>query len=104
MKPRFYGILVAVIVAVAIGAHWLGRTEANVRSSEQAAPTRSPLAASNSDRKILYYRDPMGKPEHSPTPKKDSMGMDFIPVYEDEQTASAPTPPAEEKTDRGRIK
>ncbi|MGB5904052.1 MAG: efflux RND transporter periplasmic adaptor subunit [Xanthobacteraceae bacterium] len=36
------------------------------------------------DRKIKYYRNPMGLPDTSPTPKKDSMGMDYIPVYEGE--------------------
>jgi Cu(I)/Ag(I) efflux system membrane fusion protein len=35
-------------------------------------------------RKILYYRNPMGLPDTSPTPKKDSMGMDYLPVYEGE--------------------
>lgn len=35
-------------------------------------------------RKILYYRNPMGLPDVSPVPKKDSMGMDYIPVYGDE--------------------
>jgi Cu(I)/Ag(I) efflux system membrane fusion protein len=40
------------------------------------------------DRKVLYYRNPMGLPDTSPTPKKDSMGMDYIPVYAEE--ASAP--------------
>lgn len=32
-------------------------------------------------RKVLYYRNPMGLPDTSPVPKKDSMGMDYIPVY-----------------------
>ena len=32
--------------------------------------------------KIRYYRNPMGLPDVSPTPKKDSMGMDYIAVYE----------------------
>ena len=36
------------------------------------------------ERKILYYRNPMGAPDVSPVPKKDSMGMDYIPVYADE--------------------
>jgi Cu(I)/Ag(I) efflux system membrane fusion protein len=35
-------------------------------------------------RKILYYRNPMGLPDTSPAPKKDWMGMDYIPVYEGE--------------------
>ncbi|MBI3699801.1 MAG: efflux RND transporter periplasmic adaptor subunit [Afipia sp.] len=37
-------------------------------------------------RKIKFYRNPMGLPDTSPTPKKDSMGMDYIPVYEGDQT------------------
>jgi Cu(I)/Ag(I) efflux system membrane fusion protein len=37
------------------------------------------------NRRILYYRNPMGLADTSPIPKKDSMGMDYIPVYEDEQ-------------------
>ena len=35
-------------------------------------------------RKILYYRNPMGLSDTSKSPKKDSMGMDYIPVYEGE--------------------
>ena len=35
--------------------------------------------------KILYYRNPMGLPDVSPVPKKDSMGMDYVPVYEGEE-------------------
>ncbi len=34
--------------------------------------------------KVKFYRNPMGTPETSPVPKKDSMNMDFIPVCEDE--------------------
>ncbi len=34
--------------------------------------------------KILYYRNPMGLPDTSSVPKKDPMGMDYIPVYENE--------------------
>jgi Cu(I)/Ag(I) efflux system membrane fusion protein len=42
----------------------------------------APAAAAQ--RKILYYRNPMGLPDTSPVPKKDSMGMDYIPAYEGE--------------------
>ncbi|WP_178131131.1 efflux RND transporter periplasmic adaptor subunit [Reyranella sp. CPCC 100927] len=41
-------------------------------------------AASTGGKKILYYRNPMGLPDTSPVPKQDSMGMDYIPVYEGE--------------------
>ena len=41
-----------------------------------------PAAASTTvvatDRKIKFYRNPMGLPDTSPTPKKDPMGMDYI--------------------------
>jgi Cu(I)/Ag(I) efflux system membrane fusion protein len=44
------------------------------------------LDAKSGPRKIKYYRNPMGLPDTSPTPKKDSMGMGYIPVYEGEET------------------
>jgi len=39
-------------------------------------------------RRILYYKNPMGHPDISPVPKKDDMGMDYIPVYEGEDDDS----------------
>lgn len=35
-------------------------------------------------RKIKFYRSPMDPKQTSPVPRKDEMGMDYIPVYEDE--------------------
>ena len=46
----------------------------------------TPKGTPEGKRKILYYRNPMGAPDVSPTPKKDSMGMDYIPVYADEMS------------------
>lgn len=37
------------------------------------------------ERRVRFYRNPMGLPDTSPNPKKDSMGMDYLPVYEGEQ-------------------
>ena len=45
---------------------------------------KKPAATAGGPRKILYYRNPMGLPDTSPVPKKDWMGMDYIPVYESE--------------------
>jgi membrane fusion protein, copper/silver efflux system len=36
------------------------------------------------ERKILYYRAPMNPQVTSPVPMKDEMGMDYVPVYEEE--------------------
>jgi Cu(I)/Ag(I) efflux system membrane fusion protein len=46
---------------------------------------KKPAAMAAGPRKILYYRNPMGLPDTSPAPKKDWMGMDYIPVYEGEE-------------------
>lgn len=68
-----------VVVAVAAGAgYWWGT---------RAQPEK-PGAETKQARKLLYYRNPMGLPDTSPTPKKDPMGMDYLPVYEGEAEAA----------------
>jgi Cu(I)/Ag(I) efflux system membrane fusion protein len=49
-------------------------------------PPAVAAATRPSGTRLLYYRNPMGLPDTSPTPKKDSMGMDYIPVYEGEDS------------------
>ncbi len=44
-----------------------------------------PTSTADAHRKPLYYRNPMGLPDVSPVPKKDWMGMDYLPVYAGEQ-------------------
>ena len=44
-------------------------------------------------RRILFYRSPMDPQVHSDKPVKDSMGMDFVPVYEDEVRQRSSTVP-----------
>ncbi|MCB4824488.1 efflux RND transporter periplasmic adaptor subunit [Roseicella aerolata] len=53
------------------------------RGTHQAHPAEERPPASG-PRRILYYRNPMGLPDTSPVPRKDSMGMDYVPVYEGE--------------------
>ncbi len=58
---------------------------------EPGEPSGKPAAqpaAPDKERKVLYYRNPMGLPDTSPVPKKDSMNMDYIPVYADEAGAA----------------
>jgi Cu(I)/Ag(I) efflux system membrane fusion protein len=64
-----------------------GRAYRAVRASEDISfdePEQAPPAEPK--RKILHYRNPMGLADVSRTPKKDPMGMDYIPVYEGEDT------------------
>jgi Cu(I)/Ag(I) efflux system membrane fusion protein len=66
-----------------------GKEYSAVRASEDISfEEKAPevAAAKSGERgRIRYYRNPMGLPDTSPTPKKDSMGMDYLPVYEGEQ-------------------
>lgn len=77
MKP-IAGIVIGALALLGIGAggYWLG-----TRTSQAPAEAASAVVASKEPR-ILYYRNPMGLPDTSPTPKKDAMGMDYVPVYE----------------------
>lgn len=80
-RPNSLIILVAGAIAGAAGSYWYAHRSETV-ATPAAAEQSQPVPA---DRKILYYRNPMGHPDTSPVPKKDSMGMDYIPVYADEQ-------------------
>jgi len=59
-------------------------------ASPAPATAPAPPPAPGGERKILYYRNPMGLPDTSPVPKKDTMGMDYIPVYADEGGTTVP--------------
>jgi Cu(I)/Ag(I) efflux system membrane fusion protein len=50
-------------------------------------PSASGGTRAPAERKIVFYRSPMDSKQTSPTPRKDDMGMDYVPVYEDEVTA-----------------
>jgi len=70
-----------MIVLLALGSGWwLGRTGAAVDPVAQ----QDSASVAKPQRRVLYYRNPMGLPDTSPVPKKDSMGMDYLPVYDGE--------------------
>ncbi len=65
-----------------------GRAFLPVRASDDISldPAAAPVPAVEATRTVLYYRNPMGLPDTSPVPKQDSMGMDYIPVYDGESS------------------
>jgi Cu(I)/Ag(I) efflux system membrane fusion protein len=71
-----------------------GREFIPVQASEDVSFDDKPAEAAADQgtaaagKKLLYYRNPMGLPDTSPVPKKDSMGMDYIAVYEGEDDGS----------------
>ena len=56
-----------------------------VAAGAKSAPAAKP---SGGARKLLFYRNPMNPNVTSQSPAKDAMGMDFVPVYEDEVKGS----------------
>ena len=62
-----------LLLGVAAAGYWLG--------TRTATGTKEATSAAKTERKVLYYRNPMGLPDTSPVPKKDAMGMDYVPVY-----------------------
>ncbi|TXH85585.1 MAG: efflux RND transporter periplasmic adaptor subunit [Rhizobium sp.] len=65
----------------------------DVSFADAAAPkpvetetTATSSATAPAKGKLLYYRNPMGLPDTSKVPKKDSMGMDYIPVFDGDKS------------------
>jgi Cu(I)/Ag(I) efflux system membrane fusion protein len=90
MKSQTLGVMVALMLALGAG-YWAGargKVGAGDTAMVNAPATAGALSAAPA-RKLLYYRNPMGLPDTSPVPKKDSMGMDYIAVYEGEEESSA---------------
>ena len=64
-----------------------GKDYLPVRAGEDISFEDRPLSGAaerGGGRRVRFYRNPMGLPDTSPVPKKDEMGMDYVPVYEDE--------------------
>ncbi|MCC7135088.1 MAG: efflux RND transporter periplasmic adaptor subunit [Nitrosomonas sp.] len=82
MKPVNMIAMIALIILSLAAGYWWG--------SKQSGPAvHNALGVTAAkERKILYYRNPMGMPDTSPVPRKDPMGMDYIPVYEGEELSS----------------
>jgi Cu(I)/Ag(I) efflux system membrane fusion protein len=68
-------ILLTAVLMLALGAgggYWLANRH---QRHEQ------PVSSSNSSGQPLFYRNPMNPSVTSPVPAKDNMGMDYVPVY-----------------------
>ncbi len=71
-------ILVAVIALVIGGG-------SGYLLAPSGAPAGGADAGASTERKALFYRNPMNPAITSPLPAQDEMGMDYIPVYADEK-------------------
>jgi Cu(I)/Ag(I) efflux system membrane fusion protein len=85
MNNKSIGML-AVICVIAVGAaatgYWLGTNRDDaIRGAPQTTST---------PREPIFYRHPMNPEVTSDVPAKDSMGMDYIPVFADETKGAGP--------------
>ena len=71
------GIAIVVIAVLAVIA-------SQFFSDDTPAPATAATGGKSPTAKIKSYRSTMMPGEVSPTPRKDSMGMDMVPVYESE--------------------
>jgi len=73
------GILIVIIAVITY--LWLGGSNRTSNADNMAGNT---AMTTQKDKKILYWRAPMNPNEVYDKPGKSKMGMDLVPVYEDE--------------------
>jgi Cu(I)/Ag(I) efflux system membrane fusion protein len=78
--------VLAVLIAFALGAGSGGWLASHPPIAECIAKE-----AATAEKKPLFYRHPMNPAVTSPVPAKDEMGMDYVPVYPEEETSQKPT-------------
>jgi Cu(I)/Ag(I) efflux system membrane fusion protein len=89
MNNRITTLLVMLAVTAvgsATGGYWLAKQQFGTASANRS----SPVNGDNQAQTPLLYRNPMNPEVTSPVPAKDSMGMDYVPVYADEARGSLP--------------
>ncbi len=82
------GLLLAGAGAGAGLTRWLAPAPKAPRAAVVAAAEKSPASAPT-ERRVLYWANPMNSSIHSDHPMKDNMGMDYVAVY---ASAAAPAP------------
>src|SRR3546814_19480354 len=78
----------SLAIGVALAALAVGWMAGCATNDSPTAVTSAEAPAA--ERKVLYYRNPMGLPDTSPVPKKDPMGMDYVTVHAGDAPAATP--------------
>jgi Cu(I)/Ag(I) efflux system membrane fusion protein len=73
-------MVIVLAIGVAVGYQWADRGAERGAEVIQSSPERKPL----------FYRSPMNPQVTSPVPVADAMGMDYVPVYADDNGDDAP--------------
>jgi Cu(I)/Ag(I) efflux system membrane fusion protein len=99
MSSRTITILVAASAVAWAGAGGVPWVAAPIRPTLVPQASAQPKVA----RQPLYYQAPAGAPQYSATPRKDSQGRDYVPVYEDAERQAASAPAPAPQVSRGRV-
>lgn len=84
---NYLKLLTALVMigAAAVGGYILGQRHTGTSGTTSENITQnSAQAVKPGEKRVLYYRNPMGLHDTSLVPKKDAMGMDYTPVYADD--------------------
>jgi len=85
------GVAAAVLLLLGIlGGYRLGAGSWPLARRAEPTPSVS-LQESAAVRKVLYWKDPDGKADFAPAPKKTADGRDYLPVYDEEEPPLAGT-------------
>ncbi|MDE2090013.1 MAG: efflux RND transporter periplasmic adaptor subunit, partial [Gammaproteobacteria bacterium] len=76
--PLALFVVLVLGIAAGTGIGW------TLKANNMSDPPAKASATAKAERRILYYRNPMDPSVRSDKPMKDSMGMDYIPVYGDD--------------------
>ena len=89
MKVARLCLLLALVLIALVAS--CSKQVSNSGSEKEKEPSENATSQSTTvgPRKIKYYKSTMMLGEISQTPRKDSMGMDMVPVYEGEETGTA---------------
>lgn len=95
-KTEWFVFLLLVLLAVSGGCEDSGSTSqpgsnetGQTHPQEQEQKSDEPKIEDQEERKILYWRAPMDPMEIYDEPGKSRMGMDLVPVYEDQVSDGA---------------
>jgi Cu(I)/Ag(I) efflux system membrane fusion protein len=101
MSPKLV-VGAALAAALIVGGYWLcaGGLPFSSQPKDLAAPAAAQEPAAG--RKVLYWKDPDGKADFSPAPKKTPDGRDYLPVNDQDEPPIAAHQSAK-PTSKGKI-
>jgi membrane fusion protein, copper/silver efflux system len=79
----------ALAAVLIISGFWLGAGGRPFTPHPKVLAVTAAAQEPGAGHKVLYWKDPDGKPDFSPAPKKTADGRDYLPVYDEEEPALA---------------